>query len=86
MKKPLILVTNDDGITANGIRALVEVAQTIGTPIVVAPDSPQSGMGHAITIHSPIRLRQENQASIMVLMLPLIFCIQVRCQRQWKVL
>ena len=59
MKKPLILVTNDDGITANGIRALVEVAQSIGTPIVVAPDSPQSGMGHAITIHSPIRLRQE---------------------------
>lgn len=59
MKKPIILVTNDDGITAPGIRALVEVAKTIGTPIVVAPDSPQSGMGHAITIHSPIRLKEE---------------------------
>ena len=59
MKKPLILVTNDDGITAPGIRALVEVAQLIGTPIVVAPDSPQSGMGHAITIHSPLRLKAE---------------------------
>jgi len=57
MTKPLILVTNDDGITAPGIRALVEVAQEIGTPIVVAPDSPQSGMGHAITIHSPLRLK-----------------------------
>ena len=59
MKKPLILVTNDDGITAPGIRALIEVASRIGTPVVVAPDSPQSGMGHAITIHSPLRLKEE---------------------------
>ncbi|HMQ45825.1 MAG TPA: 5'/3'-nucleotidase SurE [Saprospiraceae bacterium] len=56
MKKPIILVANDDGITASGIRALVEVAKTLGEVIVVAPDSPQSGMGHAITISSPIRL------------------------------
>lgn len=56
MKKPLILVTNDDGVTAPGIRALVEVALTLGDVLVVAPDSPQSGMGHAITIHDPIRL------------------------------
>lgn len=49
-KKPLILVTNDDGITAPGIRALIEVMKEIGEVIVVAPDSPQSGMGHAITI------------------------------------
>lgn len=55
-KKPLILVTNDDGITALGIKALVEVAQQIGEVVVVAPDSPQSGMGHAITISKPIRL------------------------------
>ena len=54
--KPLILVTNDDGILAPGLRALVEVAQSIGEVIVVAPDSPQSGMGHAITIHKPLRL------------------------------
>ncbi len=59
MKKPLILVTNDDGITAPGIRALIDVAARIGTPVVVAPDSPQSGMGHAITIHSPLRLKEE---------------------------
>jgi len=57
MKKPLILVTNDDGITAQGIRALVEVASTLGDVVVVAPDSPQSAMGHAITIDRPIRLR-----------------------------
>ena len=58
MKKPLILVTNDDGITAKGIKALVEVAQKIGDVVVVAPDSPQSGMGHAITIHDPLRLKK----------------------------
>ena len=56
MKKPLILVTNDDGITAPGIRALVSVAQSLGDVLIVAPDSPQSGMGHAITIHDPLRL------------------------------
>jgi 5'-nucleotidase len=56
MKKPLILVTNDDGITAPGIRALVDVASSIGEVVVVAPDSPQSGMGHAITVSDPIRL------------------------------
>jgi len=58
MKKPLILVTNDDGITAPGIRALVEVARQVGEVVVVAPDSPQSGMGHAITIADPIRLHK----------------------------
>lgn len=60
MKKPLILVTNDDGITAHGINALVEVAKTLGDVIVVAPDSAQSGMGHAITIANPIRLHPVN--------------------------
>jgi len=55
-KKPLILVTNDDGITAPGIRALIEVMTGIGTVVVVAPDSPQSGMGHAITINSTLEV------------------------------
>lgn len=54
--KPLILVTNDDGINAPGIKALVEIAQQIGEVIVVAPDSPQSGQGHAITLENPLRL------------------------------
>ena len=58
MSKPTILVTNDDGITANGIHALVEAMREIGHVIVVAPDSPQSGMGHAITIHNPLRLHK----------------------------
>ncbi|MEO7174210.1 MAG: 5'/3'-nucleotidase SurE [Saprospiraceae bacterium] len=56
MVKPLILITNDDGILAPGIRALVEAVLPFATPVVVAPDSPQSGQGHAITIHAPIRL------------------------------
>ena len=53
-KKPLILVTNDDGITAKGIRTLIEVMLTIGDVIVVAPDSPQSAMGHAITLNDTL--------------------------------
>jgi len=49
-KRPLILVTNDDGITAPGIRTLIKVMNQIGDVVVIAPDSPQSGKGHAITI------------------------------------
>ena len=52
--KPLILVTNDDGITAPGIRILIEIMNEIGEVVVVAPDSPQSAMGHAITIDSTL--------------------------------
>ncbi|PRX56348.1 5'/3'-nucleotidase SurE [Flagellimonas meridianipacifica] len=54
MDKPLILVTNDDGITAPGLRALIKTMKDIGDVIVVAPDSPQSGMGHAITIDNTL--------------------------------
>ncbi|MEX0314296.1 MAG: 5'/3'-nucleotidase SurE [Allomuricauda sp.] len=54
MKKPLILVTNDDGITAPGLRVLIKAMKEIGEVVVVAPDSPQSGMGHAITIDSTL--------------------------------
>lgn len=53
--KPLILVTNDDGITAPGIRALIQVMNEIGDVVVVAPDNPQSGMGHAITVNTTLR-------------------------------
>ncbi|KAF2079518.1 5'/3'-nucleotidase SurE [Flavobacterium sp. UW10123] len=53
-EKPLILVTNDDGILAPGIRALISVMETIGDVIVVAPDKPQSAMGHAITVNNTL--------------------------------
>ncbi len=57
-QKPVILITNDDGITSPGIRALIDAVKDLGTVIVVAPDSPQSGMGHAITIGDPLRLNK----------------------------
>ena len=57
-RKPLILVTNDDGITAPGIRALIDVMSKIGDVLVVAPDKPQSAMGHAITINSTLYLNK----------------------------
>jgi 5'-nucleotidase len=53
-KKPLILVTNDDGISAPGIRALIDVMKQMGDVVVVAPDSPQSATGHAITINNTL--------------------------------
>lgn len=53
---PLIFVTNDDGISAKGILTLYEAVKGFGEVVIVAPDSPQSGMGHAITIHDPLRL------------------------------
>lgn len=59
-KKPLILVTNDDGITAPGLRALIAVMNTIGDVVVVAPSGPQSAMGHAITINSTLHLEKLN--------------------------
>jgi len=58
MSKPLILVTNDDSIVAPGIRALIEVMKEIGDVVVVAPDSPQSAMGHAITINNTLKLEK----------------------------
>ena len=60
MSKPLILVSNDDGITSKGIRVLVSVMKKLGDVVVVAPDSPQSGMGHAITIGQTLRLYEED--------------------------
>ena len=56
--KPLILVTNDDGINAPGIRALIAVMAEIGDVVVVAPDSPQSAMGHAITINNTLHINK----------------------------
>jgi 5'-nucleotidase len=57
-EKPVILITNDDGVMAPGIRNLIEAVKDLGKIVVVAPDKPQSGMGHAITIGFPLRLHQ----------------------------
>jgi len=56
-KAPLILVTNDDGYDAPGIRTLIEIVKPLGRVVVVAPEKPHSGMGHAVTLSTPIRLR-----------------------------
>jgi len=56
--EPVILVVNDDGVTAPGIHNLVEAVRGLGKIVVVAPDKPQSGMGHAITIGVPLRLHK----------------------------
>lgn len=58
MKKPLILITNDDGIFAPGLRKLIEIARQLGNVVVVAPEASQSGMSHAITVRAPLRLRK----------------------------
>ncbi len=55
---PVILITNDDGVTAPGILNLIEAVKDLGKIVVVAPDKPQSGMGHAITIGNPLRLHR----------------------------
>lgn len=56
--KPLILVTNDDGVFAPGIRALVDAVAQFGEVVIVAPDAPQSAQGHAVTLNKPIRYHE----------------------------
>lgn len=58
MQQKTILVTNDDGITAPGIKNLISAVKHLGRVVVVAPDSPQSGMGHAISLNKPLRLEK----------------------------
>ena len=60
MHKPLILVVNDDGIDAPGIRKLISIMNEFGDVVVVAPDSPKSGKGHAITLESIIKCNKIN--------------------------
>lgn len=57
-KKPLILITNDDGYLAPGINHLMDVATKYGDVVVVAPMEGQSGMSHAVTMNDPLRLRK----------------------------
>lgn len=56
--KPLILITNDDGIQAKGLRSLIEAVESYGDIVIVAPDKPQSGMGHAITVNNILRMNK----------------------------
>jgi 5'-nucleotidase len=58
MKRPAILITNDDSIHAPGLRELIRLMRPLGDVLVVAPDRPQSGMAHAVTIQSPLRIHK----------------------------
>jgi len=64
LKTPVILVVNDDGISAPGINSLVEVVKEIGKVTVVAPDKPQSGMGHAVTLNNTIRVNKASSDGV----------------------
>jgi len=57
-KQKLILVSNDDGVDAKGLKTLIEVASRYGRVVVVAPSEAQSGMSHAITIKTPLRAKR----------------------------
>src|SRR5579864_7290613 len=56
MARKRILITNDDGIHAEGLRALEAALRPLGEIFVVAPDSERSATGQAITIHAPLRV------------------------------
>ena len=55
--KPLILITNDDGIQAKGIREVADFLKPLGDILIVAPDAPRSGQSSAITVTSPLRMK-----------------------------
>ncbi len=54
-ERPLILITNDDGIYANGLKELTEVMRLFGEVVVIAPEASMSGMSNAITTGKPLR-------------------------------
>lgn len=58
MEKPLIFVTNDDGVGAKGLEYAIKVARKFGRVVVIAPEETQSGMAHAITMYRPLYLRK----------------------------
>jgi 5'-nucleotidase len=53
-----ILISNDDGITAAGIKALMEVLSKEHNLYVVAPDRERSAAGHSLTLHAPLRVEE----------------------------
>ncbi|MBI5092798.1 MAG: 5'/3'-nucleotidase SurE [Candidatus Hydrogenedentes bacterium] len=66
MARPVILVTNDDGIYAPGLRLLAEALEAVGEVWVYAPDRQQSGVGHGVSMHRPLRVTQTDPRRFMV--------------------
>ncbi|MCM1110673.1 MAG: 5'/3'-nucleotidase SurE [Clostridium sp.] len=60
-RRPLIMITNDDGIHAKGIRDLIEMIRDMADIVVVAPDAPRSGQSSAITVETPLRIHRHDQ-------------------------
>ncbi|HNS18456.1 MAG TPA: 5'/3'-nucleotidase SurE [Bacteroidales bacterium] len=58
MNDRIILISNDDGVNAPGINTLADIMQGFGKVCIVAPQEPMSGMGHAVTVRHPLRLRK----------------------------
>ena len=63
----LFLITNDDGIHAKGLQALIQVARPFGKLFVIAPEEGQSGMSHAITVKNPIRVKKISEEDDLVM-------------------
>jgi len=61
-----ILVTNDDGIGADGIRALAKAMEMLGNVTIMAPDREQSATSHALTLHRPLRMRKISEREMSV--------------------
>jgi len=64
--RPLILVTNDDGVSAEGISALRAAVAPLGDVWTVAPQAQQSAMSHALTLHKPLRVRELGEQTFAV--------------------
>ncbi len=62
MEKPFIFLTNDDGVSSKGLAALIDAASRFGRIVCIAPETPQSGMSHAITMYQPLYLREVSRS------------------------
>ena len=61
-----LILTNDDGIDAPGLAALIRAVSDLGELRIVAPSGPQSGCGHAVTTHSAVETRRRHDGAIAV--------------------
>ncbi len=66
MSKPLILITNDDGVRAPGLRLLAEALEAVGEVVVYAPEIQQSAVGHCVSLMRPLRVTRVKDGWFMV--------------------
>jgi len=86
-ERPLILITNDDGVFAKGINTLVEIALSFGDVVVFAPDAVRSGMSNAITAHSPVvysKLSSEEGLTVYSCTGTPTDCVKLSCHALFK--